>query len=351
MSVSSVLTIRVRRIFGRLPLSLISIFVLCCVCRSYAAEPIPDESGWGGYITIGAGWMQVKSNTVAGTSWLDFGNDNISSLNKKPDSDSTAIGLLTGELKYTFADSRTQLFFGNSIEDWFRFDLTSAVGVRQELSDKSILEGGFLFSSFPTKVWKDPFMTGVDRKDTDRTSYGARFSWGNLFDENFDITYDYREIDIDDELSGSFLGLAPNSQKTLDRNGRQHRVSAVYKFHLNDSNILAPTLTFNRFDLDGDAVSNDRYGIKLTHVYTAEKFQLITNLAYAFADFDKRHPIYSKTRKDDQYGVTSTLMLPNLFGKKQITGMLSAVYWYQNSNIKFYKSEVIAFTAGTLIRF
>ena len=95
-------------------LVILSISVLCCMDSAHAVvDPIPEESGFSGRLNVGGGWMQVKSNTIAGNSAFDFGNDIIDSLNASADSQSSALGLFNGEVEYTFGESRTQLFFGN----------------------------------------------------------------------------------------------------------------------------------------------------------------------------------------------------------------------------------------------
>jgi hypothetical protein len=92
----------------------------------------------------------------------------------RADSESDVIPVINGELAYTFGSSRTQLFLGNTFEDFIRFEATSQAGLRQELPDKSIVALIYVFTGIPTEVWADPYVVDRDRSKTDRTSSGLR---------------------------------------------------------------------------------------------------------------------------------------------------------------------------------
>jgi len=97
------------------------------------------------------------------------------------------------EFRYTFADSRTQIYAGNTLEDFLRFDLAAQAGVRQEMPDSSVVAASFVFSSIPAEVWEDPYMANQSRKETDRSAQGLRLSWGNILDTNLDVRYTWRD--------------------------------------------------------------------------------------------------------------------------------------------------------------
>ena len=74
-------------------------------------QPIPKESGIGGFINVGAGWISVESNMIAGNGMGDISKERTDSLTDSPDADTGVIPIINGELSYTFASTRTQLFF------------------------------------------------------------------------------------------------------------------------------------------------------------------------------------------------------------------------------------------------
>lgn len=314
-------------------------------------NPIPEEDGFSGFINIGGGLMRMKSNTIAGTRFEGLSNDRIDSIFDSPGSQNSALPMFNGELRYTFADTGTQLFVGNALEDWIRLDLSTAAGIRQQVDGKGIFEGAFLFSAIPTEIWKDPFVAGQKREETDRTSTGGRLSWGSILNSSFHATYSYRDIEVDDELSGVFLGLDPAQRALLNREGDHHKTEVLYVYQLADNQWLAPTLYYERYDLDGDAMSHDHYSLMLTHTYAAQKFRLVSNLIYGMSDYDERHPIYQKTRDADRYGISMTALYPNFFQVKDLTGVLGAAYWLEDANIDFYDTEVITIMASALYQF
>lgn len=143
--------------------SLIGKLILACVLSiwgsaAFAIEPIPQESGFSGFMNIGGLYVDVKSNMIAGNDFADVGKKKINSIYKSPDSESDFMPMFNFEFRYTFADSRTQIYAGNTLEDFLRFDLTAQVGVRQEMPDSSVVAASFVFSSIPAEVWKDPYM-------------------------------------------------------------------------------------------------------------------------------------------------------------------------------------------------
>ncbi|HSN72708.1 MAG TPA: hypothetical protein VLT59_14425, partial [Steroidobacteraceae bacterium] len=54
-----------------------------------AIEPIPDTPGWRGFVVLGVGYADLKSNTVAGSDLIDIGKPVIDSVAQRPRSDDT----------------------------------------------------------------------------------------------------------------------------------------------------------------------------------------------------------------------------------------------------------------------
>lgn len=330
------------------------VIIMCLLTGMVSAEllSIPEEGGLSGYVNVGASWLKVRTNSFVGTRMKTLGSETNSSLFNKPDSERTLTPMFNGELSYTFADSRTQLFAGNSMEDWLRLDLATALGVRQELPDKSILAGSFLFSAIPTEVWEDPFVTGDKRDETDRTSAGGRIAWGRLFGTTLQLQYSYRDIDIDDELSGESVGLLTSAGRArLDRNGHQHRTEVMYTWKIAENQWLSPRLRYDRNEMDGEAMANDSYDMTVTHVCAGATCRLVTNLSVGYAEYDGNHPVFVKEREDYKYGVSTTLFYPNFLNNPNLMGNVGVGYWRQNSNMAFYDDEIIAVSVGTTYTF
>jgi len=325
--------------------------------QALAARKISDETGLGGFVTVGLSSTSFSSNMISGSDFGDVGNDKIDSIDKSPDSETLTSGFFTGEINYTFAETRTQLFLGNSLEDLIRYDFGFQAGVRQEVSDNGIVSASVLFSGLPTNVWEDPYVTGEKRKETERESNGGRIAWSDVMGTGLEVRLSHRTLEIDDELSGMSpiaeggLGLTATESELLSREGDQLTFEASYWFDLGNGHKLTPKITYDQFDLDGDARSRDRIGAQLAYGYFSGRYSLVTTATYARADYDETNPIYIKTEEVDSYGVTLVGGYHQPFGLKGWSAIATAAYIESDSNIDFYDAEIAMLTLGMLYKF
>lgn len=326
---------------------------LSAATPGYSMQPIPQDSGFSGFINLGAGAITAKSNTIAGNTLGSIGKKRIDSLTDSPDSESDVIPLINGELAYTFASTRTQLYFGNSFEDFIRFDTATLAGVRQELPDKSIVALSYVFSAIPTEVWADPYVVGQDRTKTDRTSSGLRLGYDKILGSDFEIQFTWRSIDLDEERSGlTQLGLPPDQANLLNREGDSYDFEVIYPFRFKQGkHILAPAVSYRRLDLDGKAMANDQYQGQLTYAYIGEKFTITTNLVLGIAEADETNPIYLKKREDDLYGLSLTFFYRKFLEVQGLSLVGTAAYFRSDSNIDFYDTTIGLLGLSVLYRF
>ena len=340
-------------------LTKVIILVFLCVFASTAyAQPggIPQESGFSGFVNGGAGLWRVEDNMVKRIGYFKMGDSNISSTDDKPKSEYSVSPILNFNLRYTFASTRTQIFLGNQLEDLLRFDSATLLGVRQELPDQSIIGVSYIFSALVTEVYKDPYDTNGSRNGTDRNINGVRLSYDKILSTDLSFQYTYRNIDIEAERSGSALGLTSSQQDKLIRDGDQHDVEFLYRYVLEDGGIrhtLIPSFKYSRFDLDGDAMSNNAILFNLNYRYDVEQFAFVVNGFYGYADYDKKNPIpnFDKTRNDNRYGFGLIGFYKNLFGRKDLNLTASVTMNRQDSNIDFYDSEVDLYFVSLLYTF
>ncbi len=338
-----------------LTLTAVLISLFCVATIAVALDPIPVESGFSGFIRPGVGYMRYKSNMVASFLGHRLSERKINSLTDSPNTETNSLGMAYFALQYTFANTRTQLFIGTDLRDLVRFDLSQQLGVKQEIGRFGILQGGFLFSGIPAKVWKDPYVVDERRDSTTRRSNGGRLVWDRIFNSNFQLQYTYRKIDLGNEKSGEFLGLSSSQRDRLDREGDRHVGEAFYRFNFAKKHRLVPQIIYARDDLDGDSMSNDTFDFQLTYAYFSNPIVLTLNGMIGTADYDQRNPIYRKTQDDDRYGVQGNLYYRNpwdwtLFGSDPISFFLGAAYIETDSNIDFYDQEVAMGTAGLFFK-
>jgi hypothetical protein len=315
---------------------------------------IPQESGFSGYVNAGASLWRVENNMVKKISYFKISDDSISSINDDPKSEYSVTPILSFNLRYTFASTRTQLFLGNQLEDLLRLDSTSLLGVRQELVDKSVIGVSYVYSALVSQVYKDPYDTNGNRDGTDRNIHGVRLSYENILGSDLTFQYTYRNIDIDRERSGKALGLSSSQQDKLDRNGDQHTVEFLYRYMFEDGGVkqtFIPSLRYSRFDLDGDAMSNNTILFNLSYRYDVQKFAFVANGYYGYADYDKNNPIYGKTRNDNRYGLGLIGFYKRIFGVDGLALTANVLMNRQDSNIDFYDSEVDLYFVSFLYNF
>jgi len=334
----------------RLLVGKIVLVSLLCLCTNIAyAQPtgIPQESGFSGLVNAGAGLWRVENNMVKRIGFFKIGDSNISSTDDKPRSEYSVSPILNFNLRYTFASTRTQIFLGNQLEDLLRLDTATSFGVRQELVDQSIIGVSYIYSALVTEVYKDPYDTSGSRNGTDRTINGVRLSYDKILSTDLSFQYTYRNIDIEAERSGRQLvsdGVITSSQADrLIRDGDQHDVEFLYRYVLEDGGIkhtFIPSFKYSRFDLDGDAMSNNAILFNLNYRYDVEKFAFVVNGYYGYADYDKKNPIYNKTRNDNRYGFGLIGFYKRIFDVEGLALTANVTINRQDSNIDFYDSEI-----------
>jgi len=320
--------------------------------NALAIDKIPEEEGLSGFVLLGGSYTDFSSNMISGSDLGDVGNDRIDSLTESPSSQDTIGGFFTGELKYTFAETRTQLFLGNTLEDLVRYDFAFQGGVRQEVSDKGIVSASILFSGIPTNVWADPYLTGENREETNRDSSGGRIGWSSAMGTGLEVNISQRTLDIDDELSGeSLTGLTIDERGMLSREGDQTTLDASYKIGLAPGRTFIPKIRYNNFDLDGAAMSRERFDLELAYALMTRRYSLVSTISYAKTNHDKTNPIYDKTEDVDTLGLSITGFYHQPFDLKGWSAMASIAGAKSDSNIDFYDADIAKLTLGMMYSF
>jgi hypothetical protein len=317
---------------------------------------MPNTAGFSGFVRPGFGYLDIESNMVAKIGNFDLSKRTINSRNSSPRSESGGIINLPFRLAYTFNNLKTQVFLGSDLMDLVRFDINQQIAIKQKIDGFGLLQAGLLFSSIVTEVWEDPYLENQRRSKTDRDVTGVQLVWDKIMGSDFELSYRYRDIDIDDEYSGqSILGLNRSQRKLLKRDSDEHSIRLLYSFNIRPKHRIEPSFTYLYDDRDGDARKNDQYVFKLTYAYLGDPFALTFNGEIGWADYDTRNPIYRKKQDDDIYGANLTLFYANpwgwtLAGSKPMRFYLLGAYYERDADISFYEEEVTLITAGVIFR-
>lgn len=336
-------------------LSLLATMVLVAAPAALAIEPIPSTPGWRGFVVVGGGYADLRSNTVAGNNLIEIGQPVIDSLAQRPRSDDTMFPLVTGEVNYTFGNG-WQAFFGTALEDAVTLDGVTQLGARKDLGSAGALQGGFLFSGIPTQVWEDPYAEGVRRRETDRDSTGLRLQWDRILGSALELTFSWRDISIDTERSGegvTSVTCAAACQDLLRRDGDQYSfdVSYLYRLGVGGRHLVRPMVRYTIDDREGEAISGDAYRLQLSYVFIGQGYSVASNVAFGGSSFDARNPIFGERTDSDGLVVDTTLFyrLPVESGRWQAVG---SVLWGEgDSDVAFHDTEIFMINAGVMYRF
>jgi len=318
-------------------------------------DKIPETSGFSGFLLVGGGVAEVSSNVIYSGAPLvgDVANTRIESIFDPPQAQTAAVMPLTGEVNYTFSSTRTQLFFGNRLEDVLRLDVNFGLGIRQELPDKGILAFSVVRTPAELKVWSDPYVEGQDRVKTDFNQPGFRFRWGSMFKTGLELTAEYRQYDHDVEASGDFLidegRLDPADQPLLDRDGDVYKLQFRYRLRVGKRHVFEPTVRYSDWGLDGAAMAHAGPSLQLTYLYLTPKLVLDANVIWRTHRADAVHPVYGKRLDVDRFGVALTAFY-DLFKTKRWRAFASLDFFREDANIAFFESDVSMLLVGAIWR-
>lgn len=305
---------------------------------------IPMQSGWSGFVFAGVGEQHKKSH-------FDSGNGTQTQIDELTQADNThrLLPIFNGDVRYSWANSRTQVFLGNLIEDAVRFDFTQQLGVRQELGNKGILAASLLYSAQPLEQWRDPFEVDTHRQTTDIRSRGGRVSWDQIWGTPFYGSISHRSITVDDEESGSQFDDA--TAATLARRGHVHALSLSYQWHPVPGYLVEPAILYRQADLDGRAHSNRRYGLQLTFAKHDVQWSLVSNLYGGKTRYAEANPIFEQFADANEVAMNGTFFWHRLFGLAPLSATVTASYARSDSKISFYDSRSTLFSSGLLYHF
>ena len=329
------------------------------VSSAVVAGPLPSEDGWSGHVNLGVGAGQSETNMIAGISSIDLGDDTVSSLDEDAGSEDIVMPAFQFEVAYTLADSQTQFYLGNQVEDFVNFDVETTLqthaGLRQMIDGIGLVDISLAASSFPTDVWKDPYITDEKRQDTERESVGAHVSWRGILGSNFNFDFATMDIDLDDEDSGDRLvadGVLTESEaRDLRRTGQIYSFDIEYAWHISENQRLVPGIGYSDYKLDGEAMAEDGIVLQLKHYYTMDRWRFVSKLFYRDMEANDANPIYGENGDTQTIGAVFTAFYANPFGMKGWTANATASYSESDNDIDFYDSSFGMISLGMMRKF
>lgn len=217
----------------------------------------------------------------------------------------------------------------------FAFNL----GASYRLGNAGILKTAAFFTPFG-KAWENPYITGVEREETDTSKYGFKLGLNRIMGTGFRAQLVYLNDDVGEDVIGS---LVPE----LARDGSVYSLDLSYSYYIGKNLELRPRVSIRKGDYEGDANSFTKCKVDFQARYRTGSWLIVPRIYTSYSDFDEKNPIFDKTRDNRRYGLRlrTTYMAPFNCANCSVTALASLSQG--DSNIDFYDTESLSF-AGLL---
>lgn len=235
-------------------------------------------------------------------------------------------------LRYLFAETGTELFFGSSMET----KMNAALGFTQYFSEDEKLT--FSIRPEDDPVWEDPYLENSNRQTTKVKGVTSNFSYENIGETGINFKLEHTSIGIDDDIIGKRFNDLKRSHSKLS-------TGVSFDIPIDQTSVIKPDFSLIKKDADGE--SNSFRGLSLGGSYLKMSRTHILALSVAIErdDFNKSHSLYNKTRKDQTIAASAFVQIPNLCSVESLSSKLILVYKNVESNIDFFDSHTAAAVA------
>ena len=326
--------------------------ILACVGQgAFALEDIPTTSGFSGKLGLGAGYTDAETNLVKGNSLVEIGQSSVSSSFRAPKGEDDAFVYPSGQFAYTFGSQQIQLFLASDIEELVDLETLTQLGVRKQFQRLGIVSLGYVSSGvLAQEVWSDPYDSTRSRSDTDRTFGGVRFEWDRIAGLPIGVLLQYKDVEIDDEFSGTAnLGANNPSRSLLSREGDVYRGEFRYTWRRAANQFFTPFVGYEDADLDGEAMAYTGPYVGINVGYQGAVWGVGSRARVGSREMSKRNPIYGRRTDSDWFEIalSTTYKLPwdNWVAKGTVA------YAEDNNDVRFHDQQNLLFLIGAEWRF
>lgn len=310
--------------------------ILCFVltlgmCSSVNLVSANEPDTFSGSIGLGGLIIDSGNNLTPESSERRLNN-----LNSAADRESSGIVILLPRFNYDIgAPEGLKLYLVTEppIDEvgGFAFNL----GAAYTLPEIGTLDASAFFTPFE-EVWANPYVTGVDRVETDTSKYGVKIGLNKIMGTGLRVSFVYMNDDVDNDIAGSVM-------PDLARDGAVYSLNMNYSFHPTRTLELRPRFSIRTGDYDGEANSFTKYKFQLEARYMTGRLMISPRVYYSHSEYDKVHPVFNTTRDNDSYGISlmTNYMKPFNWQNWSVTGLLGLSKG--DSNIDFYDTEAVTF--------
>jgi hypothetical protein len=321
----------------------LSLITLALTSASTFAQ-LSDQAGFSGEVSINAGYSSSSSN-------FDTDSDKtITDNTQSASSESGFMALPLGNIAYTFGSNLNHQFYaGTAREDIAVGTLALEVGYKHKLANSTVIDLSLLPTLMSGETWADPFIENSTRQVTDESGIAYRLQVKNIAGSNFSLDTAYASKDIDNEQSGS--GLSTAEQQLLRRDASTIYVKGDYRFLLNRTTFIQPSLNYTQSEADGDANSYTALGGEISYFKLLDQHQFALTAGYTNRSFDASTPVYAKTRDENELSFFAAYQYQDFLGWQDWSLISFAGYSQKEANIDFYDEEQIIMSVGMNYQF
>lgn len=309
----------------------LSILVPMTVTAQGFNAPKPGVSG---RVQVGAAFLQTNNQLST-----DSSNRRTNDLDGPADAYDNGLGFASVNLRYLF-ENGTAVYFGNPLEVGETFAVTAGVN-RPVGTSRLDLSVNWL----PVEErWKNPYQTDAARDETDVDAYGLKLKWQEIAGTPLEVDYSIDQVAIEHDDIGDL-------EDDLKRDGLTHELGVTYTLPIQPGLSFKPELTYTYADKAG--LANSYHGIKIAGMLQRARppWVLIGLVSGFFNQYEKRHPLFEKTREESGLSTFVQLMRLNLFGIERLFASIGGGYVWSDANIDFFDSRTLIGLAGVGIKF
>jgi len=324
------------------------LLLMSSISVANAARPLSEQAGWETTLSLNAVYINERSQLSTNSE-----NKVTNNLNNSGKSTSTKILFPLSKMFYTLDTLKTQLYFDANSSDQIKINGAQyELGIKHQFKDDSKLT----FAAFPqlsiyNEVWKDPFLTGAERKKTAQSVGGARIAIEQVFASPFTLKYAIAHSNIEDELSGQNSGLTSGDIALLDRDSVYQRFALETMFPIQSGLFLKPVLEKNKRNAKGNANSFEGVSLALSALMFQAHSLWVNTVSMGKETYEVNNPLFNKKQNTQFLSVSTFYNLKNPLNLQNWSWTVLGSYTRRQSDITFYDSDTFVFVTSMNYQF
>lgn len=311
-------------------ISCAAVLALSLPCTAFAERQ--PRSGFAAEVTVGTAIISSADNLSPGGS-----KSTLNSLDQKAKTTTRVLPALLPELRYRFGADSSWYFKMVPPTDEAGF-FAPTTGMTHALPGIATFDGGLFYLPL-AEVYKNPYLVGERRQETDVLSWGGYLAAEDIAGTALRLQAAVLTADVDDDqLARLFPGLA--------RDGEIYELSVGYGLLQGQPFSLKPQVSLRKGEFDGEASSFTKIKAELAGMYIAGRLFVRPSLSYSYKEHDESDPVFDSDRRENGYGINLLVKYQGLMGMEQL-GLLAIVgFTVNDAKEDFYDNETLACGLG-----